>query len=146
MPGNNAFVPVEVGFIVDVTIPNPGANTEFTYTFPDGYMYKLDLFYFLYTADVNAANRVIFLDMVDAGANYRFYGGPGHTITAGQTIHVTGIKSLARETFATIYSFFTLPNNWIPGGWTFRSDTIAMQAGDTYTNLRFTAARYREQN
>lgn len=146
MPGNVAFVPVEVGFIVDVTIPDPGANTQFTYTFPDGYLYKVDLLYYLYTADVNAGNRALFLVMDDAGANVRSYFGTGYTITANQVHHLTYSRDLERNHLATYFMTYFIPDVWIPGGWVLRSETMNMQAGDTYTNIRLNCRRYRVQN
>lgn len=146
MPGNNAFVPIGVGFIVDVTIPDPGANTQFTYTFPDGYLYRMDLLYYLYTADVNGANRALFLVLDDAGANIRSFSGPAFTITANQVHHITYSRNLNRFQLATYYMICPFPNVWIPGGWVLRSEVANMQAGDTFTNIRLNGGRYREQN
>jgi len=146
MPGNQAFVPVEVGFIVDVTIADPGAGNEFIYTFPDGYLYKFELISYLYSCDANASDRLLFLCLQDSGAVVFAEWSNYQALSASQQLLLTQAKNLNYITVRSSRCVLKCPDCWIPGGWQLFSRTENMQVGDTYTVIRLLLRSYREQN
>jgi len=146
MPGNQAFVPVEVGFIVDVTIADPGAGNQIAYTLPDDYLYKLELFYFLFEADGNVANRYIYVELIDGAANLRASLAALGSVGVNANVNFTYAKNMQHVVSTDLHRHATLPDAWIPGGWGLRTQMINNQVGDLFTNIRLTCARYREQN
>jgi len=145
MPGNVAFIPPEVGFIVEVPIADPGAQTEWAYTFPDEYLYKLELIYQVFTADGNVVNRYCRWMLLNSTAVHGSYWVDESAVTAGQVIHFSLARNFAYRSGGGM-RVFASPDCWIPGGWSIRSVTSNFQVADAYTEIFLLLRRYREQN
>ena len=145
MPGNNAFVPVNLGFIAPVEIAAPGAQTEWSYLLPDEFIYRLTMAYFFYECDGNAANRWLRLRFCDDAARVRGVFTDNKQLVAGNTRHYTfGIGMTLIDSGG--HRCIPLSDTWLPGGWTIGSETEDMEVGDTYTLIALTFQRFREQN
>lgn len=117
-----------------VPIPTPAAGSDWTYTLPAGYYYRVLSGYAMFTTSATVANRSIGIKLTD-GNRTLFTGRATTAFTAGLAIDVgygQG-KSISNGGAAglTVMSFF--PEAWFPPGYVLSSSTVNIQATDTYT-------------
>lgn len=145
MPGNVAFVPITVGFIQSVTIADPGKQVEFSYTFPNNYVYKVDLLYFLFDTDSNFGNRYPVICLADNLGALRGRWAENRYTPPNTIDNFTIAKNFQQITKTASNVMIPFPDAWILPGWELLSSTVAFQSGDEYKNIRLTYTRYREQ-
>lgn len=132
--------PLEHGQFASQTVLDPGANTQFAFTFSTQFKRQLIAVSFNFSADANAADRHIRITL-DDGTNVMYVVPSGlvHTanfdvlytfaVGAGTTIGVTAIANLA----PLPYPFAAPPLSVL------RSLVTNMQVGDAFTNIVITS-------
>jgi hypothetical protein len=143
MAGNRIGVVAEVGQVDMVTIPNPPANTNWTYTIVPNIIARPIAIGFEFNTDVNAATRRVRI-FVDDGAQIYAVGVSGATQTAGLTMQYTATHNTdySASSFNS-YILIQLPDVFMVQGCVLRSNVAAFQAGDTFTNIRLVLQSYK---
>lgn len=125
-----------------VTVPNPGAQTEFGYIQPPNLSSKLRLIRFLFTADANVGNRTLIVSLIDpTGVNFIAFIPFTQVCAAGQVRNYLGVDSwtqveVAFAIGAANYVQHEFSSFWVMPGMHIDSETLNFKAGDTITNIR----------
>jgi hypothetical protein len=117
--------------------PDPGAGNNFTFSEGDKHRVEIVGCSFTFTADANAANRLITVYGYDGTSAYLTSPLPG-VITATEAIFVSFGVNVPPQDLSASVAFITsgLPLGFIiePEHY-FNSNIANIQAGDTITNL-----------
>lgn len=140
-----SFVPLGSGHIVVLPIANPAAGAEFNIVVPRGVAWQVITFFTRFIASATVATRRIRLDLLDNVAARLMLVPTLTVVNASEGWDITwgaGINSRVAAGGDKISST-DIPNYLILGpGFTLRTVTAAMAAGDTYTEGRLLLREY----
>lgn len=125
-----------------VTIPNPGAQTEFTYTQPPNLYSKLKVIRFLFTAAVVVGPRTISISLIDPTVPQFIAFLPfTQSCISGEVRTYLGVDAWtqAEAVFAIAganYVHHECSSFWVMPGMLIDSETVNFKAADTITNIR----------
>ena len=138
-PGREDLAPPSID-ILAVASPAAGANA----TIPLG---EFELFAILgcrfnFTADANAANRVVCVDYIAGGVTW-MRNGAAQVYAANSNTNLEGKADLTVSDFAanapTYFPLYALP---LPQGWSVQITVDNKQVGDALTAIRVVMARW----
>lgn len=120
----------------ELTVAQPAAGVEWTVTVPVGELWKLRSLFYTFVTSAAVANRIPRIDILDASANLVFEAGNAISYTASSTWRIAAavngsIQGLAANT--AIVQLFTLPDVWLPAGYSIKSNTALMDVADRYS-------------
>jgi hypothetical protein len=134
-PTNSATL--VVGIQDDVLVSNPGAGVDWSYTNASGYYRRLLTGYAFFVTSATVGNRTLGIKVTKDG---QLYGRvrAASSVTASATVDVTYNSTTAWSQSGTQGTGFQFgfPYIWLPPGWSIGSDTVNLQAGDTFTLIR----------
>lgn len=122
------------------TVANPGAGNQWTATVPAGKRWKVISAVATLTTSAVVANRIpgIVLTVGGVPVFANQWGGAGVTASLVRTIlsqQGTTLGSSAGPFNSTVIPITLDYTGWLNAGDTIASTTVAMDAGDTYTNI-----------
>lgn len=136
---NNALV---AGTRRPTPVATPAAGADWTFTFPGGYLYRVDLGRATYTTSKQAAERRSGIELVDPDGIIWWRVVPETPITAEKVVEESYANTTLTETNGALgISIVQLPEFLIPGGWKLRSKTFSIQTEDTYTGVQLMLAQ-----
>lgn len=117
-----------------ISVPAPGAGSEWKYTVPGGYWLRLVAGASLFTTSAVVASRVVTADLTD-GNSRLFTAFSTQNQAAGNACRVSYTMSFTPQGQTNTNAFTTLafPYMWLPSGYTIQSRTVNIDVGDTYT-------------
>lgn len=135
--------PLANGHIEVEQIADPAAGADFSFTTDNNFTTEILLIRFTLTADANAANRFINIDLSDGTNNILVLPQPT-ALTAnlvGQIAFAQGVNGssspINQQWIAPLPTRFTTPGNFV---WTSRIQN--MQAGDQISDIFITKRRW----
>jgi len=122
-------------------IPNPAAGANATYVFEQARAVRLLAARATVTTDANAANRIVSLDFLPAGAFVALRNLPAVAITASTTGQQVewGTQYGQWDVNTNTPLVVPLTDEWMPGPLAVRFTLDNIQAGDTLTALSIVA-------
>lgn len=144
MPGNVAYMPLTEGNILFVTVANPAAGAEWTYTIPVGILLCPIAVRCTLTASGVAAsryNRILFSDATPVALAATQID---LAVTAGLVVLIHYAQGLTPVNPAA-HGLKTAgcPIIYLQAGFTISSLTLAIQVADQYSDIRITARTWR---
>lgn len=147
-PSNTQNIPPILGNLQSLTIADPAAGFNWSYTLPNGYRYQLQSINFLYQASGVVVARFPYI-VVDNLLGIDTIIPPNASIAAGQlrryiyragqfpsqstSTPVTGIRS----------DYQSIPLNYqLDPGWIIRTDCTDIDAADQLSSIRLTLHRW----
>lgn len=126
------------GIAPTTLITSPAAGTEWSYTLPGGYFYRILSGTALFTSSAAVANRFPALQLTD-GANLLWCFNCPVAVTASQTARVVYSPSSYTQNVTGPKGDLPVfaPNMWIPPNYVLSSSTPAIDVADTYTKIVF---------
>jgi len=144
MPGNVCYVPIDIGEIVYITVANPAAGADFNYAIPAGVIFQPLTIHFLLTCSAAAANRYNRVMFNDAGGVALNCCQQDLACAAGNTIWFNyGLNGPNINPAAHGIKNQAIPFIYLIPGHNITTNTLAIQAGDQYSEIRITARRWR---
>lgn len=150
--GNKCFVPLEGGESIPVPLADtaPGATWLFTVPLaPVPYEYELRTLHFKCNTDLNVANRTAILLINDTLGNVHWSLYFTQVLINGQTGNFDIFVGCSRANWSALltanyYNYNdSLPAIRLLPGWTLGAYFDLLQAGDTFTEIRILAHRWR---
>jgi hypothetical protein len=136
---------VRAKLVLPIVVPAPAAGNEWAYTVPADSTYELLSVFFTLTTSATVANRSPSLHVNDPQGNTFVRIGAPATIAENNSTRVSGYAGLGIIQSTTTHNFsLPSPPIVVPGAWVITTNTIAIQAGDTYTNVRLLVRDLRE--
>lgn len=132
--------PLEHGQFEVNTVPDPGVNTEFAFTFNSQFKRQIIGITYTFTTDVNSGTRSMNLTL-DDGTNIMWRVFSGANQLPSTAVNFCYAVGLASGVFVnTIGSHIAIPYPFAaPPLSVLRSVTTGLEAGDTYTNIVITS-------
>lgn len=119
-----------------VNVPQPATATDWTYTLPGGYFYRLLAGTFVFTASAVASNRISMTQVTD-GVNVLFRTGNNAAQVASTTNYWTiavGVSgSIAVQNAGSTVSPFAPV--WMHPSYVIQSFSTNLQAGDQFSQI-----------
>lgn len=136
-------VPLEHGELITISVSDPAAATNATFTLPDNFRYKIHCVTFHLTTDANAANRSPNITVHDPAAMQRYLSSE-FTIAASLAIRISWMTGLAYQTPDAVSRMtLGLPTDFIVNGATIIATEIGlMQVADQISEFRIFLARW----
>jgi hypothetical protein len=120
-----------------VSVANPAAGADWTYTLPTGYYYRLLAGSMTFTTSATVANRLVMPEIRDAGGAVLWRGMSQGAIAASSSGRHSwtqvGVPHAIQATGSA--QTVALPDFWIPGGYVLRPLTLAIDAADQYSTI-----------
>lgn len=130
-------LPPEFGKVMVAYAVNPAAGTNFTYTLPTPYHYKLDAVRFKIVTDANAANRTLMLHMHEIGLPSIYYSSTS-LVAENLTRYVSlwaGLNTIDRQSFSEIVGSLP-PQIYLRESCIIESDIKNIQVGDQLSEIQ----------
>lgn len=144
MPGNVAYMPLTEGNILFITVADPAAGAEWTYTVPAGILLcpiAVRCTFVTSAVVANRYNRILFSDATPVALAATQLD---LAIAASQTMLLHYAQGLTPVNPAA-HGLKTAPCPiiYLQAGFTISSLTLAINAGDQYSQIRITARTWR---
>ncbi len=135
-------MPLPAGTPTSVILSSPAVGTDVVLTVQAGQVWSVRALRFLLTASAQVATRIPHL-MIDDGANIVFQYSPASiqgTLVASSTAFIVGATTVGQDQALTGFSGatvqqFQLPDLVMPANWRIRTQTVAIQTGDQWSQL-----------
>ena len=132
-----------VGWQEPLYLPDPVAGAEWSHVVDGRYFERLLAAQYMFTADAAVATRYAVLGLYDvAGRQVLTVPAAGGVVaaTAVTANLMTGIGVLSSGTIGNTWG--VLPDLLVPPGWSWRSATSGIDAGDQYSGITLVVQRF----
>lgn len=138
------WVPFGQGRVRGITLANPAAGADFSFTVPAGSGWTIESLYAHFVASATVANRVPRLVVRDPSAVTWVFMPSNAAITASQGADLTWLKaSNDRQAPAGLLEWLVnMPPIFIPPGWQLLTITNAIAAGDQWSAIKLMVREY----
>lgn len=146
MPGNQCFVPLTGGEVIDINVAAPAAGVDWIYTVPAGYEMTLLAVFFRLVTDGTVATRYPMFVMWGTDGFDRYRIRFTTNITAGLTRNFSyGLGQGRADSLVLVTYSDTLPAVRWGAGEHWGPATTGLQAGDQFSIIHQTVCRWRTQ-
>ncbi len=123
------------GYDLSLVVANPGAGNIGTITVPTGAVYRVRSVFYVFTASAAVASRHLFIDINSTAIPYARLPVQ-NAITAGLTSIIMWAVGMPIFTNSNVPALvMPFPDLYLHGGATIELEGVALDVGDTYTNI-----------
>src|SRR5438876_4824980 len=138
-PGREDLAPPSIDLIA---VPSPAAGANASIPLGEFVLVAVLGCRFNFTADANAANRVVCVDYIAGGVTW-LRNGAGQVYAANSNTNLEGKAHLTVSDFAAnAPTYFALDPLPLPQGWSVQITVDNKQVGDALTAIRVVLARW----
>ena len=144
MSGNLRAASREVGELWGVQPANPAAGTDWTYTLPAGYVYRLQSLYYEYTTAVGGIAHLHYLYLWDAALGVVWRKWNLAVMNSMGTYTLLWLRYFSKVDTTGLLRKQFLPCMDLPGGFTIGGVTTLLNPADQFANVYLYGTRLRD--
>ncbi|SRR5712692_5113508 len=146
-PGGRVTQPTEsTGALLTVSPANPGLGADISFTIGGQDRNRLSSLATTFVTSATVATRISRLRITDAAGNLVWQSPPSQTQLAGVTAIYSASQGQVTSAVDTTTINWSLPGlQFVGGGWTISTNTLAIQAGDQWSLTRLSIEQWIDQ-